>query len=90
LTLWYNFSYTFKMKTAISIPDNVYKDADKLASRLGKSRSQLYTQAITNYLASHQREGITDKLNRLYTSQPSSLDKELVEMQTASLPKEDW
>lgn len=33
------------MKTAVSIPDNIYTSAEKLAKRLGKSRSQLYTQA---------------------------------------------
>ncbi len=78
------------MKTAISIPDNVYESADKLANRLGKSRSQLYTQAINSFIAKHQREGITEKLNKVYTTEPSNLDETLSKLQFSSLPKEEW
>lgn len=78
------------MKTAISIPDNVYQKAEMLAARLGKSRSQLYTQALANYIATHQREGVTEKLNSIYTTENSHLDKGLHTMQVATLPKEEW
>lgn len=39
------------MKTAISIPDDEFKRADKLARRLGKSRSELYREAVAEYVA---------------------------------------
>jgi metal-responsive CopG/Arc/MetJ family transcriptional regulator len=39
------------MKTAISIPDQVFKSAEVLASRLGISRSELYAKAIEAYVS---------------------------------------
>ena len=81
------------MKTAVSIPDNVYTSAEKLARRLGKSRSQLYAQALSNYLSKHQKEGITTKLNEVYfnnNNDDSKVDPLLISLQTQSLSKEDW
>lgn len=78
------------MKTAISIPDNIYESAEKLANRLGKSRSQLYTQAINSFVAKHQREGITEKLNEIYSKDSSTLEEGLSKLQFSSLPKEEW
>jgi len=77
------------MKTAVSIPDNVYTSAEKLAKRLGKSRSQLYAQALSNYLSMHQKEGITTKLNEVYLNNDSNVDPLLISLQTQTLPKED-
>jgi metal-responsive CopG/Arc/MetJ family transcriptional regulator len=79
------------MKTAISIPDNVYDSAEKLASRLGKSRSQLYTQALHSYISKHQNEGVTAKLNEIYkSSKGSGVELVLAKLQSKSLPKENW
>jgi metal-responsive CopG/Arc/MetJ family transcriptional regulator len=78
------------MKTAISIPDNVYNSAEKLANRLGKSRSQLYTQALSSYLAKHKKEVVTTKLNEIYGKNESTMDKSLASLQIKSLPKEEW
>ena len=78
------------MKTAVSIPDNVYASAEKLARRLGKSRSQLYAQALNNYLSKYQKEVITTKLNEIYLDNDSGIDPLLISLQARSLPKEDW
>jgi metal-responsive CopG/Arc/MetJ family transcriptional regulator len=78
------------MKTAVSIPDNVYTSAEILASRLGKSRSQLYAQALSNYLSKHQKEGITTKLNEVYLNNDSKVDPLLISLQAPSLSREDW
>jgi predicted DNA-binding protein len=48
LDQWYNQSYTLNMKTAISLPDEVFESAEQLAKRLGKSRSELYALAIND------------------------------------------
>ena len=53
------------MKTAISIPEDLYAEADRLARRQKKSRSQLYTDAVREYLARHDTETITDALDRV-------------------------
>jgi len=78
------------MKTAISIPDKVFESAEKLAGRLGKSRSQLYTQAINDYLKHHRDDAVTKKLNEVYADTDSALDPELQIMQSLSLPKDRW
>jgi predicted transcriptional regulator len=53
------------MKTAISLPDEVFRDAERLAKRLKKSRSNLYTEAVAEYVARHEPEAVTEALNQL-------------------------
>ena len=78
------------MKTAISIPDRVFDDAEILAQRLGMSRSALYCRAVEAYLAVHRTTGVRETLDRLYTTERSELDESLARLQTASLPEEEW
>lgn len=53
------------MKTAISIPDDVFANAERLARKLRKSRSQLYAEAVAEYLTRHDPEAITEAMNRV-------------------------
>lgn len=78
------------MKTAISIPDKVFESAEKLANRLGQSRSQLYTQAVSSYITKHQGDDVTKKLDEIYGTQDSKLDSGLADLQSKSLPKDEW
>jgi antitoxin MazE6 len=73
------------MKTAISIPDPVFKAAEQFARRLGLSRSALYTQAVERYLREHRHYGVTEKLNEVYGEVDSNLDSELAAMQHTTL-----
>ena len=57
--------YTPGMKTAISIPDKIFRDAERLSRRLKKSRSQVYTEAVTEYVARHDPETVTEAMNRV-------------------------
>jgi hypothetical protein len=57
--------YTHGMKTAISIPDDVFADAEQLARELKKSRSRLYGDAVREYIARHSAESITATLDRV-------------------------
>ena len=52
------------MKTAISIPDDVYQGAERLARRTKKSRSRLYGEALKEYLARHAPDEVTEATNR--------------------------
>lgn len=56
-------SYTLGMKTAISIPDDVFADAEVLAHNLRKSRSELYSCAVREYVARHAADSVTTALN---------------------------
>lgn len=51
------------MKTAISIPNDVFATAENLAKRLNKSRSQIYSEAVAEYVARHDAPTITDRIN---------------------------
>ncbi|MBN2441389.1 MAG: hypothetical protein JXJ04_08580 [Spirochaetales bacterium] len=53
------------MKTAISLPDIIYKQAEVFARKTKKSRSQLYTEAIKEYLARHTPDVITESMNKV-------------------------
>jgi metal-responsive CopG/Arc/MetJ family transcriptional regulator len=52
------------MKTAISIPDELYQGAERLARRTKKSRSRLYGEALKEYLARHAPDEVTEAMNR--------------------------
>lgn len=75
------------MKTAISIPDSVYESAEKLADRLGQSRSQLYTKALSTYIEKNQHKNVTKRLNEIYDAEGSGVDPVLASLQTRSLLK---
>ncbi|MBN2834778.1 MAG: ChpI protein [Candidatus Delongbacteria bacterium] len=61
------------MKTAISIPDNVYNEAEITAKQLGVARSQLYVMAIKEFIEHHNKDKITEKLNLvLYNQNPKN------------------
>jgi len=53
------------MKTAVSIPDEVFDAAEKLARRQGVSRSRLFSVALREYVARHAPDEITDAMNRV-------------------------
>jgi len=78
------------MKTAISIPNNVFEQAESLARKLKISRSELFTEAVKVYLKENHVEDVTAKLNEVYEDASSNLDIDLLKAQTASLLKEEW
>lgn len=52
------------MKTAVSIPDDVFHGAERLARRSKKSRSRLFSDALREYVARHAPEEVTEAMNR--------------------------
>jgi metal-responsive CopG/Arc/MetJ family transcriptional regulator len=53
------------MKTAISLPDDLFDAAEKQARRTEKSRSQLYAEALAEYLARHAPDQVTHAMDRV-------------------------
>lgn len=81
----------FSMKTAISIPDPVFKTAERLAKRLGLSRSELYVRAISNYVEAHKSQKVTDLLNEIYGDMENQgLEKGFRRAQMKSIDTEEW
>ena len=78
------------MKTAISIPDSIFKAAEKAAERLSMSRSQLYTKAIKEFVDVRAPANVTEKLDKVYAETPSTLDPGLTKLQSLSLGDGSW
>jgi metal-responsive CopG/Arc/MetJ family transcriptional regulator len=80
------------MKTAVSIPDRVFQSAEKLAARLGVSRSELYAKALAALIEKHRDDLITSQLNEIYgvNGERSSLDREVSELQSRSVALKKW
>jgi len=78
------------MKTAISIPDEVFVAAEGLAERLGVSRSQLYSSAVAQFIATHRSKGVTARLNAVYETEAPDLDPAVLDLQNLSVPAEEW
>lgn len=57
--------YTLGMKTAVSIPDDVFEKAERLARRMKKSRSELFSRALTEYVARHAPDHVTEAMNQI-------------------------
>jgi metal-responsive CopG/Arc/MetJ family transcriptional regulator len=78
------------MKVAISVPDPLFQAAERLAKERGIPRSQLFAQALEEYLAQHGPETITAQLDRVYESEKSELDERFIRAQSAVLKDEAW
>ncbi|MBI4306150.1 MAG: hypothetical protein HY678_07495 [Chloroflexi bacterium] len=78
------------MKTAISIPDLVFEEAEDLARKLRLSRSELYTRAVKAYLDVHSATRIREALDRVYSVEDSHIDPALFRAQLEVLPDEAW
>lgn len=53
------------MKTLVSIPDDVFEKAERLARRMKKSRSELFSRAVAEYVARHAPDPVTDAINQV-------------------------
>ncbi len=78
------------MKTAISIPDPLFDSAEQLSKRLGISRSELYSKAVSFYLKEHRYDSVTKKLNEVYDKESSQSDPVIHSMQMFTLEREEW
>ena len=78
------------MKVAISLPDPVFRAAERLARRQRKPRSQLYAEAIAAYVGAHGASALTSKLNSVYGKQSSDIDPALSHAQLERLSREAW
>lgn len=78
------------MKIAVSIPDSLFQNAERLTKRLGVSRSELYQRALAQFLERHQNHSVTAALNAVYEDDPaaSRLDPVLAALQNATLPRD--
>jgi metal-responsive CopG/Arc/MetJ family transcriptional regulator len=77
------------MKVAVSIPDDVFRDADAAARRRKWSRSRLYAEALRAYVTSDEKDQVTLRLNAVH-DRPIEVDADLRRAQFATLTDESW
>ncbi|HVW85232.1 MAG TPA: ribbon-helix-helix domain-containing protein [Bryobacteraceae bacterium] len=78
------------MKTAVSVPDDLFRQADAAARRLRVSRSEFYSKAIEEFLKKQSGSAITERLNDVYSRHTAKVDPALHSAQVRSLKKEVW
>lgn len=78
------------MKVAISLPDPVFRSAETLAKRLKKSRSELYADAIAEYVGARGAHAVKEKLDAVYGEESSALDPAVRYAQLEALSREAW
>jgi metal-responsive CopG/Arc/MetJ family transcriptional regulator len=75
------------MKTAVSVPDDLFRQAEAAARRLRVSRSELYSKAIAEFLNKEDGRAVTERLNDVYSRHSARLDPGLYRAQLKSLQK---
>jgi metal-responsive CopG/Arc/MetJ family transcriptional regulator len=78
------------MKTAVSIPDDVFESAERLARRTKKSRSRLFSDAVKEYVARHAREDVTDAMNRVCAELGHPRDQFISSAAHRILERSEW
>lgn len=82
--------YTKGMKTAISVPGALFDRADRLARKMKKSRSQLYSDAISEYVSRHDPAEVTKALDEIYSELDSRPHPSLSEAARRLLESTEW
>ena len=67
--------HTPGMKTAVSIPDDVFEDVERLASELRTSRSQLYSRALREFVNRHAPDRLTEAMDRVVDAVGGEVDE---------------
>lgn len=83
-------SYTRSMKTAVSLPDELFERAEELAARLGKSRSQVYREALAEYLFRREPQSVTAALDAVVVDVGYEPDGWLAEAGRRGLERSEW
>lgn len=78
------------MKIAISVPDAIFDAAERLAKERHVPRSQLFSEALREYVSRHSSDAVTAKLNEIYGSKESAVEAPLAQAQLTSVEHEAW
>ena len=81
--------HTLGMKVAVSVPDRVFEEAERVAKRLRVSRSRVYSQALQEFVKKHHGESVRESLDAVYSRESSDIDPVLTDLQARAL-REKW
>jgi len=78
------------MKTAVSIPDDVFRKVEKFARRTKRSRSDVVSAALREYIARHASDEVTDAINRAVDEIGEERDDFVAAVAHRVLEKTEW
>lgn len=82
--------HTSGMKTAVSIPDSLFAEADRLARAQEKSRSQLYADALREYVARHAADEVTQRTDDVVAEIGGEIDGWISDASRRTLGRTEW
>ena len=82
--------YTRGMKTAVSIPDDVFEQVERLARRERRSRSEVFSAALREYVARHSPDEVTEAINRVCDEVGDQSDEFVAAAARRILEKTEW
>ena len=82
--------YTSGMKTAVSVPDDVFEGAERLARREGRSRSDVYSSALREYVARREPDDVVDALDRVVAGVGEGIDPFVTASSRRTLESSEW
>jgi metal-responsive CopG/Arc/MetJ family transcriptional regulator len=78
------------MKTAVSIPDDVFDKVERFARRAKRSRSEVFSAALREYMARHASDEVTDAINRALDEIGDERDEFVAAAARRVLEKTEW
>jgi metal-responsive CopG/Arc/MetJ family transcriptional regulator len=78
------------MKTAVSVPDDVFEKVERLARRSRRSRSEVFSAALREYVARHAPDEVTESMNTVCESVSERADKFVAEAARRVLDESEW
>lgn len=83
-----------KAKVAISIDEELFREADKRAGKMNVSRSEFYERAVAKFVRDQESREITERLNESYADGPDEEDraalKHMQSLQRQALENNEW
>ncbi len=78
------------MKVAVSVPDDVFEEAEQLTRRMKRSRSEVYSRALAEYVARHAPDRVTDAMDRVLSEIGEQADQFVRAASRRVLKRADW
>lgn len=82
--------HTMFMKVAVSIPDPIFREAERISRRIRVPRSQFYARALEAYVRERSGEDVTAQLNEVYARSSAKLDPAAEALSLEILRREKW
>ena len=90
LTSGLYLGYTLGMKTAISLPDELFSLADELAKERGQTRSELYATALREYVEAYRTDNLTTRINEACAQVDTALPPDIASLSRRRLLASEW